>query len=63
MRLVNKEFEQKASSAFFQVVVVPFKSEIYGVQVEAGVSSRPTLQDEMPQSSMLQDKGMRVFQG
>lgn len=66
MRLVNHEFEEKASSVFFQNVVVPFRSEIYGVTPEprkAG-GSEPTVQDEMPQRSiMLQDKGMRVFQG
>ena len=31
MRLVNHEFEAKISSRIFQNVVVPFKSDIYGV--------------------------------
>ena len=31
MRLVNHEFEAKISSRVFQTVVVPFKSDIYGV--------------------------------
>ena len=31
MRLVNHEFEAKISSRIFQTVVVPFKSDIYGV--------------------------------
>jgi len=65
MRLVNKEFEQKTSSTFFQVVVVPFRSEIYGITPEPGLGRpQPTWEDEMPQRSiMLQDRGMRVFQG
>ena len=31
MRLVNHEFEAKISSRIFQTVVVPFKTDIYGV--------------------------------
>jgi hypothetical protein len=54
MRLVNKEFDSKICQALFKVVVVPFRPEIYGI----------TSDGESPQSAvMLQDKGMRVFQG
>jgi len=58
LRLVNKEFDLKVSRALFKVVVVPFRPEIYGIAPE----NTPT--NDGPQSSvMLQDKGMRVFQG
>jgi hypothetical protein len=57
MRLVNKEFEQKVSEYLFRVVVVPFKPEIYGINPE------PALSGALQGSVMLQDKGMRVFQG
>ncbi|KAF8848749.1 hypothetical protein BDZ45DRAFT_605445 [Acephala macrosclerotiorum] len=58
LRLVNKEFDQKVSEALFRVVVVPFRPEIYGITPE------PILSNEALQGSiMLQDKGMRVFQG
>ncbi|KAJ8065724.1 hypothetical protein OCU04_006394 [Sclerotinia nivalis] len=54
MRLVNREFEAKVSEYLFKYVVVPFRPEIYGI------NSEPS----NPQSSiMLQDKGMRIFQG
>ncbi len=33
MRLVNREFERKVSSIAFKTVVVPFRSEIYGMMV------------------------------
>lgn len=57
-RLVNKEFDRKVSEALFRVVVVPFRPEIYGITPE------PVLSSEALQGSiMLQDKGMRVFQG
>lgn len=63
MRLVNKEFELKVSAYLFQVVVVPFKPEIYGVTPEPPLGgSRPTGIIES-QMVLLQDKGMRVFQG
>ncbi|TVY39494.1 hypothetical protein LOCC1_G005774 [Lachnellula occidentalis] len=57
MRLVNREFEQKVSEYLFRVVVVPFKPEIYGINPE------PALSGSLQGSVMLQDKGMRVFQG
>lgn len=65
MRMVNKEFEKKVSSTFFQVVVVPFRPEIYGIAPDPPLGgSRPGREDEMPQGAiMLQDKGMRVFHG
>jgi hypothetical protein len=67
MRLVNKEFENKVSAYLFKVVVVPFKPEIYGITPEptlAGITVAQSRVNEMLQGSvMLQDKGMRVFQG
>lgn len=58
MRLINKEFDRKVSEALFRIVVVPFRPEIYGITPET------TGPNDMPQSSiMLQDQGMRVFQG
>lgn len=68
MRLVNKEFEAKVSEFLFRVVVVPFKSEIYGIAPEpslgalAGSTEVPVLNTGQA-SIALQDKGMRVFQG
>jgi len=58
MRLVNKEFEEKVSEYLFRVVVVPFKPEIYGITPEPSHASQAR-----QGSVMLQDKGMRVFQG
>ncbi|CAG8980385.1 hypothetical protein HYALB_00003949 [Hymenoscyphus albidus] len=58
MRLVNHEFEEKVSEYLFRVVVVPFKPEIYGI---SGASD-PRVTERMG-SVMLQDKGMRVFEG
>ncbi|PQE02993.1 F-box domain-containing protein [Rutstroemia sp. NJR-2017a BVV2] len=65
MRLVNKEFEKKVSEYLFRVVVVPFKPEIYGITPEPSLNQAPpVLGDEILRGSiMLQDKGMRVFQG
>jgi hypothetical protein len=58
LRLVNKEFEDKVSPVLFKVVVVPFRPEIYGITPEI------TSTNDGPQSSvLLQDKGMRVFEG
>ena len=58
LRLVNKEFEDKVSPVLFKVVVVPFRPEIYGIAPET------TSTNDGPQSSvLLQDKGMRVFEG
>lgn len=58
LRLVSKDFDRKVSEALFRVVVVPFRPEIYGITPE------PVLVKEALQGSiMLQDKGMRVFQG
>jgi hypothetical protein len=58
MRLVNREFEAKVSEYLFRVVVVPFKSEIYGISDafhgEVGGSAG---------SVTIQDKGMKVFEG
>lgn len=56
MRLVNKEFERKVSHELFKIVVVPFRPEIYGIAADTG-------NDGAASSVMLQDKGMRVFQG
>ncbi|PBP22720.1 F-box domain containing protein [Diplocarpon rosae] len=58
MRLVNKEFDQKVSEALFRIVVVPFRPEIYGITPETTSSN-----DVAPGSIMIQDHGMRVFQG
>jgi hypothetical protein len=67
MRCVNKEFENKVSAYLFKVVVVPFKPEIYGITPEptlAGITDVQRRANEILQGSvMLQDKGMRVFQG
>ena len=67
MRCVNREFEEKVSAYLFKVVVVPFKPEIYGITPEptlAGITQAQTRANEILQGSvMLQDKGMRVFQG
>jgi len=65
MRLVNKEFEEKVSEYLFRVVVVPFKPEIYGITPEPSLSgtSEDIANDALRGSVMLQDKGMRVFQG
>lgn len=60
MRLVNKEFDLKVSEALFRIVVVPFRPEIYGITPET-TSSNEVLQGQG--SVMIQDKGMRVFQG
>jgi hypothetical protein len=58
LRLVNKEFDLKVVQVLFKVVVVPFRPEIYGITPE----TTPT--NDGPQGSvMLQDQGMRVFQG
>ncbi|KAI9048936.1 hypothetical protein LZ554_006786 [Drepanopeziza brunnea f. sp. 'monogermtubi'] len=58
MRLVNKEFDKKVSEVLFRIVVVPFRPEIYGITPETTSSN-----DEVQQSIMIQDQGMRVFQG
>ncbi len=60
MRLVNREFDLKVSEALFRTVVVPFRPEIYGITPET-TSSNELLQGQG--SVMIQDKGMRVFQG
>jgi hypothetical protein len=60
MRLVNKEFENKVSRALFRVVVVPFKPEIYGI---APGPQEARTAGMVQGSVMLQDKGMKVFQG
>lgn len=57
MRLVNKEFDLKVSEALFRTVVVPFRPEIYGIAPEG------TANELLPGSILLQDEGMRVFQG
>ncbi|KAF7948862.1 hypothetical protein EAE96_008044 [Botrytis aclada] len=54
MRLVNHEFEANVSEYLFKYVVVPFRPEIYGITSEPSTSHSPIL---------LQDKGMRIFQG
>lgn len=58
MRLINKEFDLKVSEALFRIVVVPFRPEIYGITPE---TTGPN--DALQGSIMLQDQGMRVFQG
>jgi hypothetical protein len=68
MRLVNKEFEEKVAHDLFQTVVVPFSPEIYGIAEEPTNGSRQPSSDERDvvqgkAAVMLQDKGMRVFQG
>lgn len=59
MRLVNHEFEEKVSALFFRTVVVPFRPEIYGITECTGEVSKVVPGPAV----MLQDKGMRVFQG
>ncbi|KAK6601673.1 f-box domain-containing protein [Botrytis cinerea] len=54
MRLVNHEFEANVSEYLFKYVVVPFRPEIYGIASEPSTSHS---------SILLQDKGMRIFQG
>ena len=46
MRLVNTEFEMKTSNRLFHTVVVPFRSEIYGMMTHKSESESvsPTLQ-------------------
>lgn len=68
MRLVNKEFEEKVAHDLFQTVVVPFSPEIYGIAEEPTNGSSQSSSDEREvvqgkAAVMLQDKGMRVFQG
>jgi len=68
MRLVNKEFEEKVAHDLFQTVVVPFSPEIYGIAEEPTNGSRQSSSDQRDvlqgkAAVMLQDKGMRVFQG
>jgi hypothetical protein len=68
MRLVNKEFEKKVAHDLFQTVVVPFSPEIYGIAEEPTNGNRHLSSDEgdiVPGkvAVMLQDKGMRVFEG
>ena len=68
MRLVCKEFEEKVAHDLFQTVVVPFSSEIYGIAKETTTGTRQSNHDSINavQASphiMLQDMGMRVFQG
>ncbi|RDW59988.1 hypothetical protein BP5796_11594 [Coleophoma crateriformis] len=63
MRLVCKEFEEKISEYLFRVVVVPFKPEIYGITPEPNHGGMLHENDILKGSIMLQDKGMRVFQG
>jgi hypothetical protein len=72
MRLVNHEFEQKVSGRLFKSVVVPFRPEIYGITEDplrgAGYDAKGKgIEDHRNHDGnktvMLQDKGMRVFQG
>jgi len=70
LRLVNRESERKVSAELFKTVVVPFKPEIYGISDDLSGETWPfgyhSGQHDSPQDSsaiMLQDKGMRVFQG
>lgn len=58
MRLVNHEFEEKVSTYLFRTVVVPFRPEIYGLAEESAADG-----EDGRVALMLQDKGMRVFQG
>lgn len=58
VRLVNREFESKVAQALFNVVVVPFRPEIYGIAPDTTSAN-----DGSQGSVMLQDKGMRVFEG
>ncbi len=61
MRLVNKEFDQKVAEFLFRVVVVPFRPEIYGISAEKKVAMGT--KEVLHGSIMLQDRGMRVFEG
>lgn len=65
MRLVNKEFEEKVSDYLFRVVVVPFRPEIYGINPAASLAGAAAFgpKEELQDSMLLLDKGMRVFQG
>lgn len=64
MRLVNHEFEEKVSEYLFKRVVVPFKPELYSIS-EASPRPQGTAGNtaESHGAVLLQDKGMRVFQG
>ncbi|KAG8528786.1 uncharacterized protein KY384_006474 [Bacidia gigantensis] len=42
MRLVNAEFERKTSNKLFHTVVVPFRSEIYGMMTHQDESQAPS---------------------
>lgn len=78
MRFVCKEFESKVSEHLFRHVVVPFKPEIYGIkelmQTDAAemlqswshsLQDRHLAEDDVVRQGavMLQDDGMRTFQG
>ena len=65
MRLVNKEFESKVSHYLFRVVVLPFRTEIYGISPEPEhATSQNVLTDSILRDSVkLQHQGMKVFQG
>jgi len=62
---LNREFEQKVAQHLFSTVVVPFRPEIYGITEEPSKAGSQDGSDTKAQtgSIMLQDKGMRVFQG
>lgn len=65
MRLVNKEFESKVSHFLFQVVVLPFRTELYGISLRPELAASQDALVAMAPSGLikLQDEGMRVFQG
>lgn len=65
MRLVNKEFEVKVSQYLFKTVVVPFRPEIYGIAEDPTASIEEGTEKDRQRklAVMLQDNGMRVFQG
>jgi hypothetical protein len=76
MRLVSREFEEKVSRDLFHTVVVPFRPEIYDIADEKKEEATPGSHTNsflrslngIPMSPgnpsvVLQDKGMRVFQG
>lgn len=64
MRLVNHEFEMKVSGYLFKRVVVPFKPELYSISGASPLPKGTSRNTAEPHGSvLLQDKGMRVFQG
>jgi len=64
MRLVNKVFESMISPHLFKFVVVPFKSGIYGPEIDiSGLQRLLSNNGSKKGDVMIKDRGMRVFVG